>query len=524
MGSQQQQESVTTLSVDNHDEKADRELDLEKQPTNKPITNAASALPLYPETDLSRGLVGWDGQDDPANPQNFAGSKKWALLGLISAFTFVSPLASSMFSPAVVYVGEDFNESNETILSMSVSIYLIGYTVGPLFLAPLSEIYGRRVVLSSANWFFVVWQIGCALAKNIETLIVCRLFAGIGGSACVTLGAGVVADLFPRESRGRATSIWSMGPLIGPVIGPIAGGFLGEQVSWQWVFWLLLILGGSMQAGIEVLNKETYAPVIIKWKVQELSKELDRTDLISAYDVGKEPQSTKQILKRSLLRPALLICKSPIVMALCLYMSLVYGLLYLFFTTISTVFTSTYGFSVGVSGLAYLGIGLGFAVGLLIMGLTNDRMVARLTAQNGGKFEPEMRMPTMIIFACIIPISFFWYGWTADKHVFWIVPIIGMFPFGVGMMGVFMPIQTYVIDCYPAYAASANAALTATRSLVGALLPLAGPSMFDSLGLGWGNSLLGFLALAFVPIPIIFIKFGKNIRERWPVDLEGKKI
>ena len=187
-------------------------------------------------------------------------------------------------------------------------------------LAPLSELYGRRVVLSSANWFFVLWQIGCALSKNIQTLIVCRLFAGIGGSACITLGAGVVADMFPREVRGKATSIWSMGPLLGPVIGPIAGGFLGEEVSWQWVFWVLLIAGGSMQLGIEILNKETFAPVLIKWKVAKMAKETGRTDLISAYDVGKEPQTPSQLLKRSLLRPFLLIFKSPIVLCLCIYM------------------------------------------------------------------------------------------------------------------------------------------------------------------------------------------------------------
>lgn len=87
------------------------------------------------------------------------------------------------------------------------------------------------------------------------------------------------------------------------------------------------------------------------------------------------------------------------------------------------------------------------------------------------------------------------------------------------MIGVYMPIQTYVIDCYAGYAASANATLMATRSLLGALLPLAGPAMFEALGLGWGNSLLGFLALAFVPIPIIFTRYGKVIRERWPVKL-----
>ncbi|KAJ5642431.1 Major facilitator superfamily domaingeneral substrate transporter [Penicillium lividum] len=495
--------------------------DLEKQATGIAHETPVSTEPQYPESDLSRGIVGWESQDDPNHPQNFAPSKKWSLLALISAFTLVSPLASSMFSPAVVYMGDEFHETNETILSLSVSIYLIGYTVGPLLLAPLSELYGRRVVLSVANWFFVAWQIGCALSKNIQTLIVCRLFAGIGGSACVTLGAGVVADMFPRETRGMATSIWSMGPLIGPVVGPIAGGFLGEQVSWQWIFWLLLIVGGALQLCIEVLNKETYAPVLIKWKTAKIAKELGRTDLVSAYEFGKDKLTDTEVLKRSLVRPALLLTKSPIVALLSLYMSLVYGLLYLFFTTISDVFTSTYGFSVGLSGLAYLGIGIGFFVGLFIMALTNDRMVTSLTAKNGGKFEPEMRLPTMIIFSCILPISFFWYGWTADKHVFWIVPIIGMFPFGVGMMGVFMPIQTYIIDCYPAYAASANAALTASRSLVGALLPLAGPKMFDSLGLGWGNSLLGFVALAFVPIPIIFTKYGKTIRERWTVNLEG---
>lgn len=184
----------------------------------------------------------------------------------------------------------------------------------------MSEIYGRRIILSGANWFFVAWQIGCALSKNIETLIVCRLFAGIGGSACITLGAGVVADLFPREMRGRATSIWSMGPLIGPVAGPIAGGFLGEEVSWQWIFWVLLIASGAMQLGIEVLNKETYAPVLIKWKTAKLAKELGRTDLHSAYDVDREPLSNAQILKRSLIRPALLLFKSPIVLLLSTYM------------------------------------------------------------------------------------------------------------------------------------------------------------------------------------------------------------
>lgn len=394
---------------------------------------------------------------------------------------------------------------------------------GPLLLAPLSEIYGRRIVLSCANWFFVLWQIGCALAPNIESLIVFRFFAGVGGVGCITLGAGVIADLFPVDKRGMATSIWGVGPLIGPVVGPICGGFIGEEIGWRWIFWILLIVGGVLSFAIECLNRETYAAVIMRWKTARLAKELGREDLRSAYELDSEGVSLLKALQIGFERPMILFFKSPIILLLSTYMSLVYGLLYLFFTTIPSVFRNQYGFSTGLSGLAYLGIGIGFLTGLGSVAFTSDKIVMKLTERNGGKPDPEMRLPAMIIFACILPISFFWYGWTADKHVHWIAPIIGMFPFGVGMMGIYMPIQTYIIDCYPGYAASANATLTATRSLVGALLPLAGPKMFATLGLGWGNSLLGFLALAFVPIPIFFNRYGKTIRVKFPVNLEGKK-
>ncbi|EAW08524.1 MFS transporter [Aspergillus clavatus NRRL 1] len=492
-------------------------------PTHEPRDSPEPEVKRFPETDLARGVVGWDGQDDPENPQNFSGGQKWSLLALMSSITLISPLASSMFSPAVEFVAADLKVTDPTLLSFSVTVFLLGYTFGPLLIAPLSEIYGRRILLSFANWFFVVWQIGCALAPNIALLIVFRLLAGIGGAGCITLGAGLIVDLFPVEKRGMATSIWSMGPLIGPVVGPICGGFIGQQIGWRWIFWILLIASGALSFGIECSNRETYAPVLIRWKTAKLAKELGRTDLRSAYEPEGDDVSAAETVKLGLKRPMLMFFKSPIVFLLSVYMSLVYGLLYLFFTTIPAVFTAQYGFTTGLSGLAYLGIGIGFFIGLAIIALTSDRIVMKLTAQNSGRFEPEMRLPTMIFFSCFLPVSFFWYGWSAAKHVHWIVPIIGMCPFGISMMGLFMPIQTYIIDCYPAYAASASAVLTATRSLVGALLPLAGPEMFKSLGLGWGNSLLGFIAVAFVPIPIFFTGYGKAVREKFPVDFNGKK-
>lgn len=84
---------------------------------------------LYPVTDLDKGIVGWDSQDDPANPQNFAESRKWGLLALMSSMTLVSPLASSMFAPALSNAAAELRVTNETLLSFSVTIYLLGYTV-----------------------------------------------------------------------------------------------------------------------------------------------------------------------------------------------------------------------------------------------------------------------------------------------------------------------------------------------------------------------------------------------------------
>ena len=138
-------------------------------------------MPVHkiPENDLDKGIVGWDGQDDPDMPLNFPQSRKMLLLALIASITFISPLASSIFASGVSFMDKDFHNTSGILSSLSVSIFVLGYVVGPLFLAPISEIYGRRVVLFGANCFFVVWQIGCALAPNLGTLLACRFLGAL---------------------------------------------------------------------------------------------------------------------------------------------------------------------------------------------------------------------------------------------------------------------------------------------------------------------------------------------------------
>lgn len=370
--------------------------------------------------DLDAGIVGWEGQDDPANPLNFSPKRKNVLVGLLAAITLLSPFTSSILSPGIVPMMADLGITNEIAGSMAVSVYVLGYVVGPLFLAPLCEIYGRAPVLRYSNIFFCLWQIGCALAPNIASLIVFRFLAGLGGAGCLvrvqfcfkpmamnflmarqnkyadsllqSLGGGVISDLFPPAGRGFAMGLWSLGPLFGPTVGPIIGGFVAETIGWRWDFWIVLICAVLVTTMIEVFNQETSHRILIKKKVARLQKETGRTDLKSCYEVDGPVQSKLQVLSHGLVRPLKMLFLSPLVFSLSLYVAFVYGCLYLLFTTMTAVFEGNYGFSSGLAGLVYISLGLGCAFGWLYISLFSDKSVVKLTAANGGVFEPEMRL------------------------------------------------------------------------------------------------------------------------------------
>ncbi|KAJ5107333.1 hypothetical protein N7456_004008 [Penicillium angulare] len=443
---------------------------------------------------LPKGIVGWEDNKDPQNP---------------------SPFASSVFSPAASYAATEFHETSSILSTLTVTSYLFGYAIGPLVLSPLSELYGRQIVLNAATTFFVLFQIGCALAPNTSALIVFRALTGMGGSACLTTGSGVVADMFVPEQRGLAMSFYGFGPLFGPVLGPVCGGFIAENAGWRWVFWILVIAAGTMTTFVIIFNRETNHLVLIERKTKRLRVELGRPELRSCYEKAAGENSSKLgTFVFRMTTPMRLLFRSAIVAIIATYIAIVYGCLYLLFTTVTDVFQNTYHWGIGISGLSYLGMGTGFVIGQILFGLVSDKVIVRLTKRNNGVFEPEMRLPLCIGYAAFIPISFFWYGWSVNAPTHWIVPIIGLFPFGFGMVGIFATLQTYVIDSYPRYAASGIAAITVTRSLFGALLPLAGPYMYNALGYGWGNSLLGFLTLAMLPMPVIFQRYGRVLRER----------
>ncbi|KAI0100875.1 major facilitator superfamily domain-containing protein [Nemania sp. FL0031] len=475
---------------------------------------------IIPTSDLDRGVVGWEGPDDPAMPLNFDSRRKWIVVTCLSLITLFSPLSSSILAPAINAVSADFHTTDTTKASLPVSIFLLGYAVGPLFLSPLSEIYGRAVVLSSANAFFCVWHIGCALAPSLNALIVFRFLCGVGGAGCMTLGGAVIGDLFQVAERGKALSAWSIGPIVGPTLGPLIGAFIVGSIGWRWDPWIVFIPSTLVTAALAFYLPETCHKVLIDRKVKRLSRELDRDDLTNCYDApGTKRVSQTRLLMLGLTRPLKMLVLAPIIFLMSTNVAFNYGTMYLMFNTIPPTFEGQYGFPTSLTGLVYLALGLGYLIGLWSFSILSDRTVVRLTNKNGGVFEPEMRLNLVIYYACLCPVTFFWYGWTTYYKVHWIAPILSLIPFGISILGVYLPTQAYIIDAYPLYSASGLAAFTVLRSIVAAFLPLAGPSLFGSLGLGWGCSVLGFITVALIPIPILVLIFGTRLRKRYPVKL-----
>ncbi|EMC91426.1 hypothetical protein BAUCODRAFT_327165 [Baudoinia panamericana UAMH 10762] len=455
-------------------------------------------------------IVDWDGPDDPANPQNWSPRKKWSNIAVLSILTLLTPLASSMFAPGVPEVMADFESDNQSLATFVVSVYLLGFAFGPLIIAPLSELYGRVMVYHVCNVGFIAWTVACALATDMNMLIGFRFMAGAFGIAPITNGGGTIADMMPPEQRGAAMSIWALGPLIGPVIGPVAGGFLAKAEGWRWIFWVIAMAVGVMSiAGLFVM-RETYATTLLQRKTKRLQKETGNMNLRSKLDSNLD---AKTLFIQAIVRPTKLLFLSPICGFMALYMAFIYAILYLLFTTFTFVFEDSYHFSESTVGLVYIGCGIGMLLGLLMLGVSIDPLMKRLANKhNDGKIKPEYRLPILMYTGWTIPFGLFLYGWTAQYEIHWAVPLLGTLFVGIGLIAAFMCVITYLVDSFGRYAASATAANTVLRSIFGAVFPLFALQLYDRLGLGWGNSLIAFIALALCPIPFLFYWYGERLR------------
>ena len=341
-----------------------------------------------------------------------------------------------------------------------------------------------------------------------------------------------MSDLWRPEERGRSLAVYAVVPLLGSAVGAISGGWVVQSASWRWLFWgSSAFVACCLVCGFVVL-RETFAPTILKQKYKKL-----------LGDNSTTPPATRtltKIITIDLPRPFILVGTQPIIWALGLYMAYLWGLNFLMISTYQVLWQEKYHQTSSIASLNYISISLGFVIGCEFAAPANDKVsgspprTVAFRANVSGRLKrhqiyafyksrnknigvPEFRTIMMIPASVLVPFGLLWYGWSAETHLHWIMPNIGMTFYCCGLIVGFQCIQAYILDTYPLYAASAISSLSIMRAMSGFVFPLLGPVMFRRFGYGWASTLMAGIAAGIgVMAPVGLKVFGARLRARSP--------
>lgn len=378
--------------------------------------------------------------DDPENPKNWSKAKKWYITMVVAFTCFVVAFASSVITADIPGPAEEFGVSREVSLVV-VTVFVVGFGVGPMAFAPMSEMFGRRPVYAATLLLAVIFVIPCAVAQNIGTLIVCRTIDGIAFSAPMTLVGGTLADMWKNEERGVPMAAFSASPFLGPAIGPLAGGYLADATGWRWLYWLTLILAFVAWVLITFTVPETSAPAILAKRAKKLRKTENDPNYVTETELDARPLGER--LRVFLLRPFQLLFLEPIVLFISIYMSVLYGLLYMFFVAYPIVYEGGKGWSAGSTGLMFIPLAIGVVMSAACAPFVNKHYLS-LYAKYGGKPPAEARLVPMMISCWLIPIGLFIFAWTSYPQIHWFGPAIGGWPVGFGFIFLYNSANNYL--------------------------------------------------------------------------------
>ncbi|KAI5955853.1 hypothetical protein KGF54_001355 [Candida jiufengensis] len=485
-----------------------------KQATNssQPLPQMGDNKPLPPHLpDRTPYEVAFNGSNDPEHPFNWKLSLKLYISFACCITSVAVTLGSAMFAASQPVLMQKFH-IGWTPSALATSLFVFGFASGPIIWGPVSEIYGRKIPLIISSLGFVCFSFGVATAKDIQTIMICRFWAGCVGSAPLVIVPAIFADIFDAETRSRALGIFSMCLFGGPLIAPVLGGFTvkNSDLGWRWNGYFIAIVG-SLGLCLCAFIPETLADIILIDKAEKLRR---RTGIWGIYAPHEQIKlSIKEICQNQITRPLMMLFTEPILFLISLYNAFVYGILYLFLTAIPMIFTGLYGWSHGVGELPYIAMFIGTILGGIIVFIFELR-IKKIMQRNNGYVAPEEKLLPMMIGSVCFTIGIFWLGWAGGfgNKVHWIVPTIGCVPIGAGLIAIFLPCLTYLVDCYIFYAASAISANTILRSSFGGVFPLISKQMFDKLEIKWGCTLIGCIAALLIPVPFLFYWYGKSLR------------
>ncbi|KAJ6621478.1 major facilitator superfamily domain-containing protein [Mycena sp. CBHHK59/15] len=461
-------------------------------------------------------LVDWE-DDDPDNPRNWSFKKRAFVALCISLLTFSVYIGSAIYTSSIPGLMEEFHVSL-TMATLGLTLYVLGYGIGPMFLTPLQELplLGRNPVYMATLFLFVIFQIPLITASNMNTVLAMRFMTGLFGSPALATGGASMGDIYPDSQFPYVLGIWALGAVAGPITGPVIGGFAAQAKSWRWPMMELVWISAFALVFLCVLLPETHGPTILLRRAKRLRALTGNPELKTVTERSEVDETVGQIVYAALVLPFVL-AKEPVLVFANVYLGFVYAIFYLWFEAFPLVFTDIYHFNEGISGLPFLGFLVSGTITYTVYCLYQMYHIApryaRAAAAN-KEMPPEIKLEIGLMASIFIPTSVLIFGFASKASIHWIVPIIGAALYLPGIYLVFQSILTYITAAYPAYGAPVLAANDLFRSSIASVFPLFGRALFTNLGLGPGSALLAGLSFFLMAVYWLLLRYAHVLRQR----------
>ncbi|KAI0475626.1 major facilitator superfamily transporter [Xylariaceae sp. FL0804] len=471
-------------------------------------------------------VVGWeekhaeeeDEGGDPLCPRNWSTARKVGCTLQISLIAACVGTASGIDATVLPQAARALGVS-EVAESLDTGMYLIGMGIGSLVAGPFSETFGRNYVYMASMVIYMLWIMACGLAPNFAAQVVFRFLAGCAASTPLVCSGGSISDLYDGLAKTWGFPIYAISAFGGPMLGAVMGAYIGPSplVSWRWTEWVVLILSGLVTVTLFLCMPETYAPLLLRWKAAHLRRITGDDRFRAEHEIVEATLLSR--LRVSMTRPFVML-REPIIIAMTVYLSVVYIVLFTFLVSFPYVFQYTYDISQGLSNVVFAAMFVGTEATYLLVPVVyrmtaNQIRLAEARGEGRGRFNPEIRlMYAMLGSAVAIPVSLFWLGWTDFASVSIWSPICAVALFGYGVMGIFLCAYMYIIDAYEMYSASALTFVAVVRYVAAGGMTVVGIPWYESMGTHYTLTILACISCLLAPIPYALYRWGYIIRKR----------
>nr|CAD11985.1 SCR1 protein [Schwanniomyces occidentalis] len=464
-------------------------------------------------------IVDWDGEDDPDNPYNWPLYQKVFLLFEVGFLTVSVYMGAAIYTPGIDKIMEQFNVGN-TLATLPLALFVIGYGLGPMVLSPMTETaaIGRTSVYIITLFLFFILQIPTALSKNIASLCILRFISGFFASPALATGGATIGDVISMPYMPVGLASWAVGAVCGPSFGPLFGSVLTVKGGWRWTFWFMATISGICFLFLGLFLPETYGKTLLYRKAKRLRALTGNKNITSEGEIEMKKMTLNELAIDTLWRPIEITLIEPVVLLINIYIALVYSVMYLWFEAFPIVFLEVHHFTLVEMGVTYVSIMLGILFGATVYIPTIYRQFTKKLL-NGIPVAPEVFLPSAIVGSILMPIGIFIFGWTASPDIHWIAPTIGAAIFALGAFIIFQTLFNYLGSSFWRYLASVFAGNALFRSVIAGCFPLFGRALFNNLStpkypVAWGSSILGFISVGMISIPVFFFLNGPKLRAR----------